>query len=74
MKTRSVVLTRAHRLAKRPVEDMLSILLSFGSRIDLRVLGAGLAICRTRGEKAKARILARKIRQMRQQASKHEKR
>jgi len=62
---RSKVLMRAHRLAEMPVESIKSIVLSYSSRADLRVLGAGEAICMARKDAQKARVIHRSIERLR---------
>jgi len=63
----SKVLVRAHRLASLPMESIKGLILSFCSRGDLRVLGAGEAICRARKETQKARVIHRKIERLRRE-------
>ncbi len=64
-KDESPVLRRAHRLADLPVESIKSVMLSYNSRDDLRVLGAGEAICRSRRDSQKVQIMRRKIERLR---------
>lgn len=58
------VLNRARNLVNTSVQDMESGLHAYFKREDLRVLGAAWNIASSRGEKTKAVILARRIKQV----------
>lgn len=60
----SVVLSRSRELAKMPDEDVRRIMPFYHDKLDLRVLGAAWNIANSRGEKTKAVILARRIKQV----------
>lgn len=64
---KSPVLRQAHRLADLPVASITSIALSYGSAIDLRVLGVSEAICRSRREADKVRVIVRNIKRLRRE-------
>lgn len=66
-KGESPVLRRAHRLAKMPAKSIGSIALSYGSMLDLRVLGVSEAICRSRKEADKVRVIQRNIKRLRKE-------
>lgn len=63
----SPILQEAHRLALASLEDIKDESLKYCTRYDLRVLGTALAICRTRGEGKKVKMLEQKIEQMRKE-------
>jgi hypothetical protein len=63
----SPVLRRAHRLAGMPVTEIKSVVLSYGSTADLLVLGACEAICRTRRESDKVRVMQKNIKRLKKE-------
>lgn len=73
-KGESPVLRRAHRLASMPAKSIGSIALTYGSVMDLRVLGVSEAICRSRKEADKVRVILRNIKRLRRELKNNEQR